>query len=246
MKAKRTILILLLLAVVLAGSAGALGNAVSLGKRSATGGSSAQLADGPQANAMGSIAHLFSLPGDDVIGLRYVRAEGPAFSSPGVARARGQVYQNENRKQIAQFIAKNPGARLYDITSALKLNIGTVRYHLMILSLNHVLTPYQDGATMIRYFAGAGSYSLEEMKVIALLKREPTRKLLEALDGQGGLTGGKLVAATGLPYSDVNRYLKELTAKGVVAREPVGKAKYQYRIAPELEGFVASGLEPLK
>ena len=239
MLAKHTILMLLLLAIVVVGSIGILGGVICSGQLPEKDTPVAHLS---KSGAMVENTNLYSLPLERAIGLLFVNAAGPAFCAPGISRARSQVYQNENRKQIIKFIADNPGSRLYDITKALNMNIGTLRYHLMILSLNHLLVPYQDGGSYIRYFTKASSYSEEQMKIMSLLKREPTSKLLGALAGQAGMTNAKISVASGLHYSDVNRYLKELIAKDVVVKEQVGKDKYQYRIAPDNEEYITKNI----
>lgn len=242
MQAKRTILALLMMAAVLAGCTGALASTICHAQEAYTEVPAVHLAHGYESSAPDGTTCLYGLPAECTIGLLYAKASGPSFGSPGIARARGQVYQNENRSQIVKFLAENPGSRLYDIIKALNMNIGTARYHLMILSLNHALVPYQEGAGQIRYFTNNGSHTGEEMKIISLLKREPTRKLLSALAGHAGMTNTNISAASGLPCSDVTRYLKELTSKGVVIKEPQGRDKYQYRIAPGLADCVAENI----
>jgi DNA-binding MarR family transcriptional regulator len=238
MKAKRTILALLSMVAILAGCTGILAGTIYVQDVHSEM-PAAHLAGGYESSAPDGKACPYGLPAEYTIGLLYAKAAGPSFGSPGISRARGQVYQNENRSQIIKYLAENPGSRLYDIMKTLNMNIGTTRYHLMILSLNHVLIPYQEGAGQIRYFTNNGSYTGDGMKIISLLKREPTRKLLRALAGQAGMTNANISVASGLPCSDVTRYLKELTAKGVVVKEPLGRDKYQYRIAPDLEDCVA-------
>ena len=63
-----------------------------------------------------------------------------------VTRARGRIDSNENRNTVLKFITNNPGVSLYDISKSLKINMGTVRYHLMILGINHRITSYQVGS----------------------------------------------------------------------------------------------------
>lgn len=167
-----------------------------------------------------------------------VNVEGPVLKTPYVARARDQVHRNENRNAILKFIADNPGSKSLDISRLLGMNLGTLRYHLMILSVNHLVVAYQDGAKHIRYFTNNGSYTKDQMKIISLLKREPTSKLIGALIGKTGMTNAKISKASGLQYSDVNRYLKELMAKGIVIRESLGDEKYQYRIATGVEELI--------
>jgi len=181
---------------------------------------------------------LFGLPLDDRIIALDLNADGLLNKFSYVSRARDQVYQNDNRNIILKFIKGIPGSTLYDISNASGINIGTVRYHLMILALNRLVTAYNDGPRRVRYFTNNGSYSENSMKAISLLKREPTNRLLSALATNTGLTNSGISALSGLSYSDINRYLKELTAKGVVIKVPAGKEKYSYRIAPEMEEYI--------
>lgn len=243
MQAKRTTLTLLMTAIVLVACTGIPGSAICYGQQTDIEMPVASISDGYQACAPDGKAYLYGLPAEYAIGLLYARAAGPSFGAPGISRARNQVYQNENRNQIIKFIADNPGSRLYDVISALNMNIGTTRYHLMILSLNHILVPYQDGTSHIRYFTNSGIYSGDQMKIISVLRREPTSRLLGALAGQSGMTNASISLASGLPYSDVNRYLKELISKGIVVQEPAGKDKHQYRIAPGHEEFVVKNIQ---
>jgi len=190
----------------------------------------------------GSI-HGTPLPGGPAIGGNVafldMNAETLVSSAPYVSRAREQLYQNDNRSTILKFINENPGHTLHDIARQLNINLGTVRYHLMILSVNHLVAAYNDGAKRVRYFKNTSSFNEEQMNVISLLRREPTSKLLGALLAGGtGLTNADIAQASGLGYSDINRYLKELVARGIVVKEPAGSEKYLYSIANGLDGAI--------
>lgn len=160
-----------------------------------------------------------------------------------VHRARDLIDQNKNRNMILDYIVENPGSTQNEMVKALEMNIGTLRYHLMILTLNHRVVPYNDGPRLVRYFVNKGSYSQDQMMIISLLKRDPTSRLLDAMVGEQAMTGSQISAKSGLSYSDINRYLKELTAKGVVIKEAIGSDRYQYRLAPEYEDCIANSLE---
>jgi predicted transcriptional regulator len=95
-----------------------------------------------------------------------------------IARARSRIDRNGNRNSVMKFIAANPGCTQYEIARSMGLNLGTVRYHLMILGFNHRLTIYRDDVKRVRYFTNAGTFSEEQMKLISLLKREPVNKVL--------------------------------------------------------------------
>jgi Alpha-tubulin suppressor and related RCC1 domain-containing proteins len=162
-----------------------------------------------------------------------------------VARARGRIDRNDNRNVVMRFVAANPGCTQYEIARGLNLNLGTVRYHLMILGINHRLVAYRDSVKRVRYFTNAGSFTAEQMRLISLLRREPVRKLLRALAGTQGMSNIGLATACGLPESDVSRLLKELTARGVIDREALQGEKPVYRIAPGMEGQIVEAVQQM-
>ena len=60
-----------------------------------------------------------------------------------VSRARDRLDKNDNRNLVLAFIAGNPGVTAVDISRDLHLNVGTVRYHLLILGINHKISGAQ-------------------------------------------------------------------------------------------------------
>jgi DNA-binding IclR family transcriptional regulator len=76
------------------------------------------------------------------------------------------------------------------------------------------------------------------MKVLSLLRREPMSKLIRALADNDGMSNSSISAASGLSYSEVNRYLKELVAKGVVMKESLSERKSLYWISPDFVALI--------
>jgi predicted transcriptional regulator len=159
-----------------------------------------------------------------------------------IARARSRIDRNDNRNNVMRFIAANPGCTQYEIARGMGLNLGTVRYHLMILDINHRLATYRDDVKRVRYFTNAGSFDEQQMRLISLMRREPVSKLLRALAGTQGMSNIGLSTACGLPESDVSRLLKELTAKGITTREALPGEKPVYRLAPGVEVQIADAM----
>ncbi|HEY3422894.1 MAG TPA: PQQ-binding-like beta-propeller repeat protein, partial [Methanocellaceae archaeon] len=73
-----------------------------------------------------------------------------------VARAKSRIDKNENRNVVYDYIVKNPGSTMYDIARALHKNIGTVRYHLFILRMNHRIVEHHSDIKYVRYFTNSG------------------------------------------------------------------------------------------
>jgi DNA-binding transcriptional ArsR family regulator len=229
-------MVMILIAIM---DTGSIGSTIVISNSMGDGASTAQLPDAGCMGGMDVITPSYSLLIHNVF---EANVDDLFFNTPYVSRARSQVHQNENRNTILNFISGNPGSTSYDISKGLSMNLGTVRYHLMILDINHLVATYHDGARRIRYFTNNNSYSEDQMKIISLLKREPTSKLLGALSGNTAMSNANITVKSGLSYSNVNRYLKELVSGDVVIKEPAGSGKYLYRISPVLEDQVIKNI----
>jgi predicted transcriptional regulator len=144
------------------------------------------------------------------------------FMAGTVARARSRLGLNYNRNSVLGFISENPGSTMSDIARLTGINLGTVRYHLLILGINHRIVSSKADDKSIRYFTNAGSYNNEEQFIISLMRRDSMRKLLGLLVRNPGLTNIELSRELNIQESAVSRYMKELQEKGVVER---GNAK---------------------
>jgi predicted transcriptional regulator len=155
------------------------------------------------------------------------------FLAGAVVRARKKIDSNKNRNQVLKFINDNPGVSLYDITKSLNINKGTVRYHLMILSLNHRITLYKADDKYVRYFTNSGSYSTKQQLVLSLMKREGIHKVLSSLIETPGLTNIELSVVLDMDKSSTIRYLKELLANGIILKEKTADGRQAYSINKE-------------
>src|SRR5271157_2446111 len=137
------------------------------------------------------------------------------FLAGAVTRARGRIDGNKNRNLILKFIIDNPGASLFEITRTLGMNMGTVRYHLMILAINHRIISYKADDKYVRYFTNSGSYSKEQQLIISLMRREGIHKVLNKLLEKPGISNMELANDLGVLDSSTIRQMKELLSKGI-------------------------------
>jgi predicted transcriptional regulator len=147
------------------------------------------------------------------------------FMAGAVARARSRLDSNENRNVVLKFIADNPGSGLYDISKGLGMNMGTVRYHLLILSINRRIAFFKDGKH-IRYFTNPGSYRPDERSIISLMRRDAVRKTLGVLIKRPGLSNRELSRELNMLDSATARYMKELVERGIVENHSNGRTSY--------------------
>ncbi|HTY91835.1 MAG TPA: winged helix-turn-helix transcriptional regulator [Methanocella sp.] len=155
------------------------------------------------------------------------------FMAGAVTRARGRINGNENRNVVLKYIADNPGSGLYDISKGLRMNIGTVRYHLLILGINHRIISFKADGKHVRYFTNGGSYKPEERYLISLMKRESMRRALCALAENPGMSNRELSKKLNLGDSATNRYMRELMDRGIVTNDPAAEGRTSYFIKDE-------------
>ncbi len=165
------------------------------------------------------------------------------FMAGAVTRARGRLDRNENRNGVLRFIADNPGSGLYDISKGLQMNIGTARYHLLILSINHRVVSFRADGKHIRYFTNSGSYPADEQSIISLMRRDNMRRALGALLRDPGLSNRELSRRLELGDSAMNRYMKELLERGIVENDRNAEGRTSYIIRTEYREKIAILME---
>jgi predicted transcriptional regulator len=133
-----------------------------------------------------------------------------------VARARSRLDKNENRNSVMKYIVENPGLTARDIARGLDANLGTIRYHLLILGMNHKIITYKADGKYIRYFTNSKSYSEAQQQAVSLVRREGMGKVLDLLITNPGVTSRELSLALGAQESAVSRNLRELLQRGIV------------------------------
>jgi len=167
------------------------------------------------------------------------------FMLGAVARARTKIESNRNRNDLLKFVNENPGVTAVDISRGLKMNLGTVRYHLFILSANHKVVSYKDDGKFLRYFRNSGAYTPQERSWLSLMRREPIRKVIAALERNPGQSLQELARELDMSPTAVHNHISELAARGIVGRTQGDERGYAYTIKDEYRPFVAKTMEML-
>jgi len=160
-----------------------------------------------------------------------------------VSRAKSRLDKNENRNQVLDYIIAHPGSTTYEIVRGLKMNLGTIRYHLLVLSLNHKVVVHQDGGKYIRYFKNSGSFTQEERSLLSLMRREPVRRTLKALAQKPGISGAELSKELGISDTAAYKNVNLLVEKGIVSKETRGDRGYVYSVIDEYRPFIVGVTE---
>lgn len=150
------------------------------------------------------------------------------FLFGAVSRARSRIDKNENRNAILKFIVDSPGATAADISRGLAMNLGTIRYHLLILSLNHKVVIFQEDSKYLRYFTNAGTSTEAERLLLSLMRREPLRRALLLLAVTPGMSSQELAKALNISTTSAHYHISELYEKGIVEKVPNSDRGYSY------------------
>ena len=137
------------------------------------------------------------------------------FALGGLTRARGQLTKNDNRNRVMEYVASHPRLHHARDLARLGVNVGTIRYHLLVLSLNHKVATFQSDGKYVRYFTNAGSYSKDEQFYLSLVRRDPIRKILNLLLDRTELSNLEISEALEMHESAISRYMKELAVRGL-------------------------------
>jgi predicted transcriptional regulator len=167
------------------------------------------------------------------------------FLVGAVARARDRLDKNKNRNSVYRYVVENPGLTLREVSRGLHMNLGTIRYHIMVLALNHKVISYMADDKHVRYFSNSNSYSKEEQFVISLARRDSIRKILSLLLEKPGMTNTELSGRLGIHVSETSRYMKELSEKGLIFKMPLSGGSYAYSIRSEQAQRIATSIERL-
>lgn len=161
-----------------------------------------------------------------------------------VTRARNRLDKNDNRNAVLQYIVRNPGCTAVDVGKDMGLNVGTIRYHLLILTINHKIVEHKDDK-YLRYFTNSNSYSIAERTVISLMKREPMWRVLNALSERPGLSNVEIARELNISTGAASRHMTELFQKGIVTKTPMGDRGFAYAIKDEYKEYVVRMTERL-
>ncbi len=164
------------------------------------------------------------------------------FLIGAVARAKNRLGKNENRNSVLKYIADNPGSTLREVSRGLGMNMGTLRYHIFILGMNHRIVPYMADDKHVRYFTNSGTFTKEEQLIISLMRRDGMRRVLGLLQENPGLSNGEMSGRLNMQDSAVSRYLKEFIRHGIVEKGQTREGKTIFSVKGEYRPRIACAL----
>ena len=150
------------------------------------------------------------------------------------------LFRNQSRNRIFSCIQENPGISYNDIVQGTKINRGTLRYHLKILTLMKKIT-VSSGPGNCRYYENAGTYSTAEKAILKFLRNRTDSHILWLLSGKPDLTRYEIAHELNLSVSTVSWRMKRLADENIIQIGKAGKHVY-YRINPECQQILEKHL----
>lgn len=163
------------------------------------------------------------------------------------------VSYNRNRQKIYDVIKANPGVRFNELERLTGIKEGTLKYHMLVLSMKRRITSFGSGRS-VRYFENNGRYSELEKKVFLHLQDPTTRKILKVLASSPEVSRKDIAETVGISGPSVSWHTKRLSGDGIITTEKSWRA-VRYTLCPagvkifrkyfgQDAGMVVSGEEP--
>ncbi|MHB8586865.1 MAG: winged helix-turn-helix transcriptional regulator [Thermoplasmatota archaeon] len=147
-----------------------------------------------------------------------------------------ELLDNELRMRVMDYLTSNPGSYLGRISKDLAIPTSTLKYHLSILRSFEMVTTVKKGRCR-HYFPRRRRFSDEEKSLFAAMEHRPTRRMVELIHHNPGISQSGLVKTTGLSQSTVAWHMAKLEQLGLVTSER-NEVK-EYRILPQFETILA-------
>lgn len=143
------------------------------------------------------------------------------------------LFDNQNRNDIFDFISENPGCSIADISNNLRINRGSTKYHIGKLNSSSKVTLVKSGK-FIRIFENSGIFD-ENQKVLAPhLRNETGRKILLRIMENPGITNMDLAEKHDMNKSTIHWHLKKIQKSGIIQYAAEGRYK-RYFLNPSFE-----------
>ncbi|AKB84123.1 winged helix-turn-helix transcriptional regulator [Methanococcoides methylutens] len=152
----------------------------------------------------------------------------------------GQNCKNQKRDEILEFITANHGSTISDIERHLKLNRGTIRYHLKMLQIYNKVKCVRKGR-VVMVFKNSYKHTDSEQKIAFFLRNDTGKTILISILYEPGITNQDLTQTFNLDKSTVHWHIKNMHNEGLVDLKNDGKYKRCF-INPEIETYLKNAI----
>ncbi len=122
---------------------------------------------------------------------------------------KNELMDNEIRDRIMAYLSSKPGSYLGKVSRDLDIPTSTLKYHLNILRSFDLVTTVKKGRCR-HYFTRERRLSDLEKRMYAAIEHGPTRRIVEIMRANPGISQSGLVHATDLSQSTVAWHMAKL------------------------------------
>lgn len=152
---------------------------------------------------------------------------------------RTDLMENGLRERIMDLLTQTPGCYLGKMGRDLEVPTSTLKYHLNILRSFDMVTTVKKGRCR-HYYPKRRRFTDHEKRMFAALEHAPTRRMVEIVRLQPGISQAGLVATTGLSQSTVAWHMGKLEETSLVQSQRHGVKAYY--LAPDFRQVLDAAL----
>lgn len=143
---------------------------------------------------------------------------------------------NPARKRIREYIDKNPGCTLTEISRDLDINDGTAKHHLdKLLHFRKIIV--KDDGKYTRHYGNIQSMREHEHPVYNYIRSDQSRCLLRMILDHPGITNKGLTETSGLTKSTVNWYKDRFMGHDIIQEHREGRNR-RYFIRDDMREII--------
>jgi predicted transcriptional regulator len=141
-----------------------------------------------------------------------------------------EVFENDCRMRIYQYIVENPGSGFAGIMQSLSVNRGTLYYHLGVLCREKLVVAFSINNS-ICYFQNAGKFSDTEMDAIARLRNRVNLSICSVLSSLPDASRQDIAQRLKTTGSTVSWHMRRLCEARLITSAKDGR-NVRYQLTP--------------
>jgi DNA-binding MarR family transcriptional regulator len=134
---------------------------------------------------------------------------------------KANIFKNDSRRLIYQFILKNPGIHFRDLSRRLNLKIYNLKYHISILIKNGYIIQKKEGG-FVRFFV-QDKISNSDKKIFFYLRQKTTRNIILITLSCIAISQKELCELLEKSPSTINFHINKLLKEGIIEIAPSTK-----------------------
>lgn len=138
------------------------------------------------------------------------------------------VLDNFLRKEVYEWICKEPGIHLHGLARRTGSTLSTIRYHCTILKRSHLIQ-VKDEKGFKRFFRNGGTHSRDELDLISCLHSQTASEILRIILVEPEISRKEIAAAIGKSGPSITWHINRLEEKGLLSVRKEGRS-VRYRI----------------